>query len=69
MADKTVVGGSSVTANQLKDFFRQIADGSIGHDEMQAILERCNPLEVSLRGVIAALKFDWVNPDIEKRRR
>jgi len=39
----TVVAGSSVTASQLKDFFRQIDDGSIGHAHMQAILEHRNP--------------------------
>ena len=44
MADKTVVVGSSgVTAPQLKDFFRQIEDGSLGHYQIQAMLEHRNP--------------------------
>ena len=43
MAIKTVVTGSSVTASQLKDFFRQIDDGSINGIHMQAILEHRNP--------------------------
>ena len=44
MADKkTVVAGSSVTASQLKDFFRQIEDGSLGHSHIQAMLEHRNP--------------------------
>jgi hypothetical protein len=36
---KVVVGGSSVTASQLKDLFRQIEDGSIGGEHLQAFLE------------------------------
>ena len=43
MATKTVVAGSSVTASQLKDFFRQIDDGSINGIHVQAILEHRNP--------------------------
>ena len=43
MATKTVVAGSSVTASQLKDFFRQIDDGSINGIHLQAILEHRNP--------------------------
>ena len=43
MAKKTVIAGSTVSAQQLKDFFRQIADGGITHLHMQAILERRNP--------------------------
>ncbi len=43
---ETVVG-SSVTANQLKDFFRQIADGSITGVHMQAVLEHRNPFKMS----------------------
>jgi len=42
MATQKVVveGSSNVTASQLKDFFRQIEDGSIDGFYMQAILER-----------------------------
>ena len=43
MADKTVVAGSSVTASQLKELFRQIDDQSLGHAEMQAFIEHRNP--------------------------
>jgi hypothetical protein len=39
MAGKTVVVGSSVTASQLKDFFRQIEDGSIDHSRLQGFLD------------------------------
>ena len=40
---KTVVAGSTVSASQLKDLFRQIDDGSINGQIMQAILEHRNP--------------------------
>ena len=40
----TVVG-SSVSANQLKDLFRQIADGSIEGEHMQAFLEHRDPFQ------------------------
>jgi len=43
MTEKKVVGGSSVTAGQLEDFFRQIKDGSIGGEHVQAFLEHRNP--------------------------
>jgi len=65
MADKTVVSGSTVTVGQLKDFFRQIADGGIGFEEMEATLAH-RFFEKTLRAVIAACKFDWVNPNVEK---
>jgi hypothetical protein len=42
MAANAVVG-SSVTANQLKDLFRQIADGSLTGDHIQAFLEHRKP--------------------------
>jgi hypothetical protein len=44
MAEATVVG-SSVTANQLKDLFRQIADRSLTGVHMQAFLEHRDPFE------------------------
>ncbi|MFZ2151588.1 MAG: hypothetical protein WAV09_00585 [Minisyncoccia bacterium] len=43
MAKKTVIVGSTVSAQQLKDLFRQIGDGGITHKHMQAFLERRNP--------------------------
>lgn len=43
MADNVV--GSSVSANQLKDLFRQIADGSLSGGHVQAFLEHRNPFE------------------------
>lgn len=41
----TFVVGSSVTAGQLKDFFRQIDDGSLGGKHIKALLEHRNPFE------------------------
>ncbi len=66
MADKLVVSGSTVTVGQLKDFFRQMEDGSIGYEEVQALLERRNPFERTLRAAITACRFDWVNSNIEE---
>lgn len=44
MATKNVIEGSNkVSAAQLKDFFRQIDEGGITGDHIQAILERKNP--------------------------
>ncbi len=43
MATKIVVGGSTVSASQLKDMFRQIEDGSLNGIHIQAILEHRNP--------------------------
>jgi hypothetical protein len=47
MATQKVVveGSSNVAASQLKDLFRQIADGSLTGDHLQAFLERRNPFE------------------------
>ncbi len=46
-AQKVVVKGSSgVAAAQLKDLFRQIADGSLTGDHLQAFLERRNPFVI-----------------------
>ncbi len=38
-----MAGSSGVTASQLKDFFRQIDDGSLGSHQIQAMLEHRNP--------------------------
>lgn len=42
---ETVVG-SSVSANQLKDLFRQIADGSLKGNHLQAFLEHRDPFSL-----------------------
>ena len=42
MANKIVVAGSTISALQLKDFFRQVEDGSIDGNIMQAIIEHRN---------------------------
>lgn len=44
-AQKVVVEGSSVTALQLKDMFRQFADGSLNGEHVQAFIEHRNPFE------------------------
>jgi hypothetical protein len=43
MAAKTVVEGSTVSASQLRDLFRQIADGGITGNHMQAFIEHRDP--------------------------
>jgi hypothetical protein len=49
MATKNVIEGSNkVSASQLKDFFRQIDEGGITGDHIQALLERKNPFEESI---------------------
>ena len=45
---KLVVEGSSVTASQLKDLFRQIEDGSLDSYHIQALLERRDPFKISI---------------------
>lgn len=46
MTQKLVVEGSSVTASQLKDLFRQINDGSITGPVVQAVLDHRNPFGI-----------------------
>ncbi len=41
--NKVVVVGSSVTAGQMKDFWRQVDDGSISSHTLQAFLDHQNP--------------------------
>lgn len=53
MGNKILVEGSTVSAPQLSDLFRQIGDGSINGIHMQAFLDRRNPF--GLDGV----KVDW----------
>jgi len=43
---KVVVGGSYVTASQMKDFWRQVADGSLNGLHIQALLEHRDPFLV-----------------------
>src|SRR3989344_4226065 len=43
MANRIVVAGSTISASQLKDFFRQVEDGSIDGNIMQAVIEHRNP--------------------------
>lgn len=45
---KVVVEGSSVTAPQLSDFFRQIGDGSLSGYHLQALLDHRNPFEIPM---------------------
>jgi hypothetical protein len=44
--NKVVVGGSNVSAAQLKDFFRQIEDGSLKSYHIQCVLDHQNPFEI-----------------------
>lgn len=53
MGNKILVQGSTVSAPQLSDLFRQIGDGSINGIHIQAFLDRRNPF--GLDGV----KIDW----------
>ena len=46
MATKIVVEGSTVSASQLKDMFRQIEDGSLNGTHVQAFLEHRNPFDL-----------------------
>lgn len=77
------VVGSSVTANQLKDFFRQIADGSLNGQHLQAFLEHRNPFNNGAAQVqttltvpphltilerIALGVYDWKSEDITGKR-
>jgi hypothetical protein len=49
MATKNVIEGSNkVSASQIKDLFRQIEEGGITGDHIQAILERRNPFDKNL---------------------
>lgn len=73
------VVGSSVTANQLKDFFSQIADGSLNGQHLQALLEHRNPFSNGAAQVqttltipphltilerIALGEYDWKNDGV-----
>lgn len=43
MALKTVIGGSSISASQLKEMFDQVANGTLNGVHMQAFIEHRNP--------------------------
>ncbi len=53
MGNKILVQGSTVSAPQLSDLFRQIGDGSINGIHMQAFLDRRNPFSLDV------VKIDW----------
>lgn len=53
MGSKILVQGSTVSAPQLSDLFRQIGEGSINGIHMQAFLDRRNPFSLD------AVKIDW----------
>jgi hypothetical protein len=53
MGNKILVQGSTVSAPQLSDLFRQIGDGSINGIHMQAFLDRRNPFSLD------SVKIDW----------
>lgn len=42
MSKRVVIGGSDVTAGQLKDFFSKIADGTIGYENLDGYLREPN---------------------------
>lgn len=46
-AQKVVVDGSNISARQMKDFWRQVSDGSITGEMFQAFLEHRNSFEQS----------------------
>ncbi|MDP3962834.1 MAG: hypothetical protein Q8Q03_03140 [bacterium] len=53
MGTKVLVGGSTVSAPQLQDFFRQIADGSINGYNLQRFLDHQDPF------ALEAVVIDW----------
>lgn len=53
MGTKVLVGGSTVSAPQLQDFFRQIADGSINGNNLQRFLDHQDPF------ALEAVVIDW----------
>jgi len=74
MSKKQIVGSMSEWSGVLKDFFRQIDDGSIGLEEVQTFLEHKNPFGLlyewerfyqSLFGI----KTDFLKLQIPKRQK
>lgn len=55
MNRRIVVAGSSVTAGQLKELFRQIDDGSLGFQDMRSFLEHRNPFHTNVGRAIEIL--------------
>lgn len=71
MATKIVVGGSSVTAAQMEDFWRQVGDGSLNGIHVQALLEHRNPFSfdnvvIDWKKVyeMLGIKADFNNEDV-----
>ena len=61
MSKRQVVGSMSDWSGVLKDFFRQIGDGSIALNQVQAFLEHQNPFGAKAELDILALLVDWQN--------
>lgn len=61
MRKKVVVAGSTITASQMKDFWRKVDDGTIGCDNFNAFLEdphrlRLNSLPIPANGAPATCR-------------
>lgn len=75
MAKKTVIVGSTVSAQQLGELLRQIADGGITREHLQAFLERRNPFTETEASPATFLTSDyfvtrpglWVSSDFVSR--
>jgi len=63
MSKRQVVGSMSDWSGVLKDFFRQIGDGSIALNQVQLFLEHQNPFEIKSESDISVLILitDWQN--------
>ncbi len=57
-AQKVVVDGSTVSARQMKDFWRQVDDGSITGEILQAVLEHRNPFEKVINNAMFTVTSD-----------
>lgn len=57
-AQKVVVDGSTVSARQMKDFWRQVDDGSITGETLQAFLEHRNPFEKVINNAMFTVTSD-----------
>ena len=57
-AQKVVVDGSTVSARQMKDFWRQVDDGSITGEILQAVLEHRNPFEKVINNAMFIITSD-----------
>lgn len=61
MSKRQVVGSMSDWSGVLKDFFRQIGDGSIVLNQVQLFLEHQNPFEIKSETDILTLISYWQN--------